>query len=156
MNTGWQENSKYYLSGTSRFESFGDTNKIFSLEGLSLKEIYSSHDHAIYSAEIDGRIYFSRGKQISRYVDSTFTVWKDFTNSGFSIGTLWGRTEKDIFSGISKGIVYGLGHYDGTDLVVIYPLALTTPIYGALLFPSDIFLVTHDGSWPIMIHGVLK
>jgi hypothetical protein len=151
IRRGRKESNKYYISGT-RFESTGDTNKLFELEGNSFREINSGTE-GINVNEINGRMYFTQagGKQILKYANSGFQVWKDFTGTDITLGLLWGRNEMDIFTQAYKAGVYGVGHYNGTDWVLLYQL--TAPISDIAIFKNDIFILYNHR---IIIHGKIQ
>lgn len=138
----------YYLSGT-RFETFGDTNKIFQLNGTTLKHIYSGEGVATVN-EVDGIVYLVYDGKIFRDLNGSLSIWQDLSTSGMTVGLIWGRTEKDVFAQSTKGGVYGLGHFNGTDWVILFQLM--TPISDVILFNSDVFVLTNN----TIIHGVLN
>jgi hypothetical protein len=151
IKRGVKESNKYYLVGT-RFESMGDTSKVFVLDSNSLIEIYSGTKR-INVNEINGRIYFTQagGKQILKYTNSSFQVWKDFSSSDITLGLLWGRNELDIFTQAYKSGIYGLGHYNGTDWTLLYEMKAA--ISDIAIFEKDIFILSSNR---IIIHGQLK
>ena len=150
IRRGVRESNKYYISGT-RFENTGNTAKAFELDGNSLKEIYSGKK-GINVSEINGRLYFTQagGKQILTYTSSDFQVWKDFSSTDITLGLLWGRNEMDIFTQAFKAGLYGVGHYNGTDWVLLYQM--TEPISDLLLFEKDLFIL-YDNN--VIVHGKL-
>ena len=141
--------SKYYLSAT-RYESVGDTNKIYDYNGTLLREIYSGQDVATVN-DVNGLPYIIYDKKIFVENNDSLVVWRDLKTLGITIGLVWGRSEKDIFAQMTQSTVYGLGHYNGNDWKIIY--ALSSPISDVLVFNSDIFLITAN---KIIVHGKLK
>jgi len=153
MRRDFTQPNLYYLMGT-RFESTGDSVKIYKYNGKTLKQIYANSDGSMSLNEIGGRVFFTDTKRILVYSDSVFRTFLDFTSTGVRLGTPCGRNYKDIFAGGVLGGKNGLLHYNGTDLTMIYEIP--TFVWYILLLPSDIFILTHDGTYPIVIHGVLK
>lgn len=143
---------RYYLMGT-RFERTGDSVKIFEFNGITLKQIYADVNGSLNFNLIDNRIYFSDTRKILTHNDSVFTVWKDFSSSGYRFGTLYGRSYKDIFMGGYNASKNALLHYDGNNLLPIHDLPQLT--FHMFLFPSDIFVLGHNGTYPIILHGKL-
>jgi hypothetical protein len=144
IRRGVLESAKYYLSGV-RNESTGDTNKIFELDGTSLKEIYSSQVGGSV-CEMEGKVYFPIGKKIFKYQNNQFVVWKDFSSTTYR-GWICGRSEIDFFLLATDGF----GHYNGTDLKTIYSTNL--PISGIFVFENDIFFILN---FKIIVHGKLQ
>lgn len=144
------ESSKYYLSGV-RFEAIGDTNKLFEFDGSTMKEIYSSATHLATVNKVNEKMYFCIGRKIFFYENEQFKLWKDFTETPFR-GQMWGRSDIDFFSVTSDGI----GHFNGTDLVTIYPIDAL--IFDMAVFETDIFVLclTKSLDHPVVYHGVLQ
>lgn len=144
IRRGMKESDKYYLTAT-RFESVGDTNKIYEFDGLNLKEIYTGQEVATVN-EMAGRIYICIGKKIFKYQNNQLAVWKDFSATQH-VGRVWGRSEKDFFT-VGEN---GLTHYNGTDLITIYATEMF--INDAFIFEKDIFILCNNR---IIIHGKLQ
>ena len=113
MRRGSNASNKYYLMAT-RFESTGDTNKIYEYDGKDLKEFYSGQLTASVN-DINNNAYVCIGKNIYKYQDDTLVVWKDFSSTAH-IGRVWGRSEIDFVTVGSNGLT----HYNGTDLITLY------------------------------------
>lgn len=144
IRRGIYESTKYYLSAV-RYESTGDTNKIFELDGINLKEIYSGQEITSVN-EMSGCIYHCIGKKIYKYQNDKLIVWKDFSGTTHG-GRLWGRSEADFFTIKSDG----LAHYNGTDLSTIFPTNMF--INDTFVFEKDIFILCNNR---IIIHGKLQ
>ena len=144
IRRGILESNKYYLTAV-RNESTGDANKIFELDGSSLNEIYSGQEIATVN-EMTGHIYHCIGKKIYKYQNDQLTIWKDFSGTTH-LGLIWGRSKTDFFTVASDGLT----HYNGTDLVTLYPTNLF--INDAFVFEKDIFVLCNN---KIIIHGTLK
>jgi hypothetical protein len=144
IRRGVYESTKYYMSAV-RFESTGDTNKIYELDGSSLKEIYSGQEVASV-CEMAGKIYFAVGKKIFKYQNNQFVLWKDFSATNH-VGWICGRSEIDFFTLASDGLT----HYNGTDLMTLYSTDL--PISGIFVFEKDIFFILN---FKIIVHGRLQ
>lgn len=146
--------NNYYLSGNQFLQ-----NKIilkgYKFNGKEITEIYSSEARSLNVNEINNLVYFTQsgGNQILKYSANNLQVWKDFSNTDFSLGLLWGRSEKDIFTQAFKSGIYGLGHFNGDEWVLLYPLS--RPIDDVMVFDTEIFILTND-IYPIIIHGKLK
>jgi hypothetical protein len=144
IKRGIKESDKYFLMGT-RFENIGDTCKLFEFDGSNLKEIYNNQEVATVNV-ISGKLYFCIGKKIFKYQNNQFVVWKDFSGTTH-LGRVWGRSELDFFTVASDGLT----HYNGTDLITLYPTGLF--INDVFVFINDIFILCNNR---IIIHGTLK
>ena len=144
IRRGILESNKYYLTAV-RNESTGDTNKIFELDGSSLQEIYSGQEVATVN-EMAGHIYHCIGKKIFKYQNDSLTIWKDFSGTVHG-GRIWGRSEIDFFTVGSNGLT----HYNGTDLIMLYPTSMF--INEVFVLPKDVFMICNN---KIIVHGTLK
>jgi hypothetical protein len=144
IRRGIQENNNYYLMGT-RYESIGDTSKLYEFDGSNLKEIYSSQTVASV-CEMAGKMYFPIGKKIFKYQNNQFVVWKDFSSTKYR-GWICGRSEIDFFTLASDGFA----QYNGTDLSTLYLTSL--PISGIIVFEKDVYFILN---FTIIIHGKLQ
>jgi len=157
---------KYYLYGenvlfdttTNPVTIVGFVEKLFEYDGqTNIKEIFSSSTETRWAFEIGGKVYFSSsGKTtIWKYRNGTFEVWKDFSNTNYSIGSLIGRSEADLFCYSSYNRNYNksiLTHYNGTDLE---PLFEADNFYGLKIVGSDVFVVV-EGSVRGIARGTPK
>ena len=162
----YKETGKYYLFGenviydttTTPVTIVGFVEKIFQYNGgTKIKEIYSSQTEIRFVNEINGRVYFtSSGKStIWKYLNSKFEVWKDFSDTDYTIGTLVGRSAMDLFcySGSSQNFNKSiLTHYNGTD---IQPLFKADNFFGLRIVDSDIFIIV-EGSVRGIARGTPK
>lgn len=144
-----QNDGKYYLTAT-RYESVGDTEKIYQLDGNTVKQIYSGQDVATVN-EVAGNVYLCIGKTIYKYQNNKLISWKDFSGTTY-LGRMWGRSEKDFF-GVTNG---GLAHYNGTNLQLLYPTNML--ISDVAVFTNDVFILAWNTNNDITIvaHGILK
>jgi hypothetical protein len=125
-----------------------DKEKILSFDGKALNEIYTENNsnEVMTVKEMNGDIYLCIGPKIYKPKNSSLELWKDFSNTRY-LGRVWGRSEKDFFGVASDGLV----HYNGTDLVTIYPTS--SSIVDGFIFEKDIFIIC---DFRIIIHGKLK
>jgi hypothetical protein len=136
----------------------GFIEKIFEYDGnVNLTEIFSSPNESRFVNQISGRVYFtSSGKSnIWKYMNGKFEVWKDFSSTGYQIGTIWGRSEADIFCWSSFNKNYNisiLSHYNGTDL---QPLYQADNFNNARIIGDDVFVII-EGKTRGIAHGRLK
>ena len=137
--------TKYiYLAGT-KFETTGDTEKIYMYNGKELIQLYSGTETTTVN-QINGKVYLCIGNKIYKPKNNGLEIWKDFNWTKY-LGRVWGRSEKDFFGVASDG----LAHYNGTDLVTIYPTV--SSIVDGFIFEKDIFIIC---DFRIIIHGKLK
>jgi len=138
------EDNSLYLTGVEYLPA-GDVYKIMIYDGKNLNEIYSGSAVASVN-EINGKIYITSQGKIYKYRNNKLELWQDFTNTTYG-GRLWGRSEKDFFGVASDG----LAHYNGTDLITIYPTNLF--INDVFVMVNDIFMLCENR---IIIHGKLN
>jgi len=133
-----------YLAGT-KFETTGDTEKIYMYNGKELIQLYSGTAITTVN-QINGKVYLCIGNKIYKPKNNGLEIWKDFNGTKY-LGRVWGRSEKDFFGVASDG----LAHYNGTDLVTIYPTS--SSIVDGYIFEKEIFIIC---DFRIIIHGKLK
>lgn len=138
-----------FVSGI-RFESTGDTSKVFIFDGANIKQIYSDLNHVVIS-ELNGEVYFVIQHKIYKYLNDSFQLWKDFGATTYG-GAMLGRSEID-FLGIQQG--GGIVHFNGTDMVSLYNT--TMQICGWYIFEKDVFFIFQDQLSDVItsVHGVL-
>lgn len=127
-----------------------DLEKILIWNGKNYHEILSTFEGTSL-INIGEGVYYSNGKKIYRYGKENFTLLHDFTGTDFKV-LLGGRDEKDIFA-ITKS---GIGHYNGTDLQLVYKVVFCC---GSIsIFEKDIFIIPlyEENKLDLIIHGVLK
>jgi hypothetical protein len=110
-----------------------------------LNEILSGNESA-WAWEMNGRIYIIFGRKIYKHIKNQLVLWKDFSNTNY-LGRIYGRSEKDFFGVASDG----LAHYNGTDLITIYPTSFF--IDDVFVMEKDIFMICENR---IIVHGKLK
>lgn len=145
----------YFMEGT-RFESTGDTNKLFIFNGTEIKNIYSEINYAKVE-EVNGEIYFVIGKNIFKYFNYELKIWKNLNNTNM-IGRMLGRTEKDFFTFTQEGVAQGIAHYNGEDLKTLYTLPKDFQISNSLIIEKDFFVICYslNSNIDIVIHGKLQ
>lgn len=141
----------YFFINAARYESTGDTLKIFTYKDGILTELLKNQ-FLIQVIALNKKIYININKKIYS-VDNNLNLnlWKDFTETDF-LGSIQGRTEKDFFSIGKKGLM----HYNGTNFVTIYSASYF--ITGFAIFERDIFFGVDDYTTGrhIMVRGTLK
>lgn len=143
------KNGKYLVEGSN--DDNGFLEKLFVFDGNSnLKEIYSDYAYpAIY--EMNGDVYVVINSKIYKCRNDKLELWKDFSSTSY-VRTVLGRNEKDFFGCGYDGIM----HYNGTDLVNLYPTQLEQR--GVLIFEKDAFFVGYNPATEmnVMIRGTLN
>jgi len=124
---------------------------IYSFDGKDLKHIYSGQD-GLTLAQVGSTIYVQIKQQLFKYQKNKIEPFKDFTSSNY-IGNAFGRTEMDFFTINWDGI----GHYNGTDLVTIYPKWNNDwASGGGIVFEKDVFFIWDDSYNTFIVHGKLN
>jgi hypothetical protein len=124
---------------------------IYSFDGTNLKKIYSSTEHLTLT-NIGHKIFLSENKKLLEYKNESFELFIDFTSTD-NVGNAYGRTEMDFFTINWSGI----GHYNGTDLVTIYPKWNNDwGPGGGIVFEKDAFFIWDDSYNTFIVHGKLN
>jgi len=119
--------SKTYLLRGANFDNIGKSERLYSYKNNDLRELYAG-DIGIGIGKINRQVYIyktdlaSRKASIYYYENQNLVLWKNFDNTIY-IGGISGRSTKDFFF-ISWGnadSTKGVGHYNGINLVTIYP-----------------------------------
>ena len=148
-----------FIEGWQPGQSSPDTFKLYLFsEGNGFKEIYSGI-YQMSILQINNDCYFIQENKIYKYIDNSLVLWKDF-QEGFSFGPTVGRSESDIlgFTANSDYSIWGVGHFNGTSVKVIYMLPDGFRPFGqTVLFNKDIFFSCYSYSTgvTIVIHGQL-
>lgn len=64
----------------------------------------------------------------------------DFSTSNKATAGFWGRNIKDLFFE-SYG---GLGHYNGDNIQILYPINKTFYIMNCILFEKEVFILYYE------------
>ncbi|MBE0539042.1 MAG: hypothetical protein IH620_04970 [Ignavibacterium sp.] len=125
---------------------------IFSFDGNNLKQIYSSTEGIEPSNIGKDVIAILGGSKIYKVKPNAIEMLKDFSSTSFA-GYAFGRNDMDIITANEDGI----GHYNGTDLVTIYPKwNIELDRYGSIVFENDFFYIWDDSYNTFIVHGKLK
>ncbi|MBI2428054.1 MAG: hypothetical protein HYV29_04545 [Ignavibacteriales bacterium] len=145
----------FFLEGM-RYESTGDTSKIYLYDGVKIKDIYS-HVNFANVEEVDGEIYIVIGKKIHKYVNGEITIWKDFSQSTM-LGRMVGRSEKDFFTFTQEGLSQGIAHYNGNDLKTLFAIPAGFQISSVFILEKDLFVVCYslNSNFSIAVRGTFQ
>jgi hypothetical protein len=124
---------------------------IYSFNGSTLDNILSSRD-GISINSIGKNVYSVIKGKIYNYKNNNFELLIDLSTTSYA-GAAFGRSEKDFFTINWDGI----GHYNGTDLVTVYPKWNNDWFpNGATVFEKDVFFVWDDSYNTFIVHGKLN
>jgi len=144
-----QDNNIFFFTAIKFTTGYSDTNKIYTYDGTSLKEIFKGTNNPVDNAtadDIGGKVYLNIKNKIYKYIDNKLVLWKDFDGTSYG-GRVFGRNENDFFGFGYDGVV----HYNGTDLKTIFPTTMS--LTNLLVLDKDIFLLCDNR---IIVHGHLK
>jgi len=97
-------------------------------------------------------IYLVVKNKIYKYQNNTFQSLIDFSTTNYA-GAAFGRNEKDFFTINWDGI----GHFNGTDLVTIYPKWNNDwAPSGGVIFEKDVYFIWDDSYNTFIVQGKLK
>jgi hypothetical protein len=147
-----QNSTGYYFLYGWRDEQTGDTCKVYIYYGKnSLREIYSNQ-YLMKVEEIGGEVYFVSQQKIYKYINNSLMLWKDFSNENY-LGWMVGRNEMDFFGMGKNGDIV---HYNGIDLVTLFPNKLS--VFNIFVVNDSVFILCVDleNNLNLIIHGKLK
>lgn len=152
LSVRFLENSGEILIGGRNFlEPIGGRGKLYKYKNGSLTLIQESRDD-FYLGILNNKMYVSTNRKVYEYKDSSLIEVLDLTGTDY-IGSLYGRSIKDFFS---ANYGWNLGHYNGENMINIYP-ANGNIAGGAQIFDKEVFFVIHDNEGPYyVLHGKLK
>ena len=151
----------FFLEGNIVLSGIGTVCKLYTFDGRSLTEIYSSSDYPASVNEMNGEVYCVYGRRIYKYDDNQLQLWLDLSGTTFA-GKIYGRSEKDFFSFASDRvrsyIQCAVGHYNGADFQNLFTLSTNFRVSCGFVFEKDVFFpcfsVTSNTS--VVVHGKLK
>lgn len=145
----YEESSRKFIISAWTFDTPDEA--IYSFDGSKLEQAYTTNE-GLTLIQIGKNIYTEVDQKILKYQNSNFVLFKDFSSSNY-VGNAFGRNEKDFFTINSDGI----GHYNGTDLVTIYPKwTIDWSPGGGIVFEKDVFFIWDDSYKTFIVHGKLK
>ncbi len=145
----------YFLLGWGEKSNGGDLLALFEFDGKNIWKIYEDDFNSQTWCNLENvgeQLYFLIGNKICSYKDGKFNTLVNINLPNYNQG-FWGRDEKDIIIPMTDGIA----HYNGTDIQYIYHFKGSEGIFGAVVLPKDIFILTKDFNnySNIMIRGTL-
>ena len=100
---------------------------------------------------LNNKLYVNTNRKIYEYNNNKLNEVLDLSQTSY-LGGLFGRTIKDFFSA-NEG--WNLGHYNGTDVINIYPA--NGNIINAAIFENDVFIICFAlDNVNYILHGKLK
>lgn len=152
-NFGFVRKDKDGILYVAAFSTDTWIGEIYSYDGKSFTNLITLNDIPNFEI-IDGYAYTQKDQKLLRLKNGGYTEWKDFTGTNFNGAILGARNTKDFFA-ISKN---GIGHYNGTDFVQVYTLALRVYVPATLLFEKDVFFLMPDNNInkTRILHGKLN
>ena len=144
-----KDSNKYFLSG--RRDTFDIIDSIWRLDGHNLVKLYEGNELTNILV-MDDRCYFRIGKKIYKYRNNDLSLWKDFSSDPIYAGLFAGRNERDLF----LYVYWGLGHYDGDDVEMIYDTDLW--LRGSLVLEHEVFFTGAEpvSGVDVILHGILN
>lgn len=124
---------------------------VYNFDGINLKNIFSTQEGiAIYT--IGESIYLIEKNKIYKYKNNSMELFVELSSTTYA-GAAYGRNEKDFFTINWDGI----GHYNGTNLVTIYPKWNNDwAPSGSIIFEKDVYFIWDDSYNTFIVHGKLK
>lgn len=137
------------IVGTTFYDS-NESYRLYKLQNRSLSLVQKNKiDYRI--GILNNRVYVNTNRKVYSYDDGSLTEAIDLTGTDYA-GGIVGRSIKDFFS---ANYGWNLGHYDGTDMVNIFPAG--GYIIDGKVFEDDIYFICRTlDSKNYILHGKLK
>jgi hypothetical protein len=136
--SAWEFNSTYeyiYSFNGQNLNQIYKTNRLIGLDNLG-QEVIAIIDYS--------KVYKIKSNSVELLID--------FSSTQFG-GWAFGRNNLDILTANNDGI----GHYNGTNLVTIYPKwNIELNRIGSLIFEKDFYYVWEDSYNTFIVHGKLE
>ena len=153
-----EKDNVYVNSYGINYETGDGDVEFYHVKDNELIRIYSNKESKIHWASmsyIDGKVYFTIGREVFRYQEKKFRLFLSINYENFYT-QVTGRNEKDLFIAMDDGIA----HYNGTDIEYIYkfPLKGMRIIGYPLILDKDIFYgIRYSGTqwYNMVLHGKL-
>ena len=124
---------------------------IYSFNGISLDKIFSTQE-SVSINKIAKNVYAVVKGKIYKHKHNNFEMFVDLSSTNYA-GAAYGRSDKDFFTINWDGI----GHYNGTDLVTIYPKWNNDWFpNGGIIFEKDVYFIWDDSYNTFIVHGKLN
>jgi len=140
--------SKTYLLRGVNFDNVGESERLYTFKNNVLNELYSG-DTGIGIGTINKEAYIyktdlsTRKATIYKYENQSLVLWRNLDNTIYA-GGISGRSIKDFFF-ISWGYadsLKGIGHFNGYDLVTIYPAEVY--VGPDIIFETEVLFLMKD------------
>ncbi len=89
---------------------------------------------------LNGEVVFCWDKKVFQLSNGQPKLLYDFSSTSKSTSSLWGRNIKDLFFEVYGG----LGHYDGNNIQILYPINKTFYIMNCLFFEKEVFILYYE------------
>ena len=100
---------------------------------------------------LNNKVYINTNRKVFEYKDSSLNEVIDLSGTDYA-GGIVGRTIKDFFT---ANYGWNLGHYNGTDMINIYPA--NSNIIDAMIFEKEVFVICFAmDNINYVLHGKLE
>jgi hypothetical protein len=124
---------------------------VYGFDGTNINQIFQTHTGVSINT-IGSKIFSVVEGKIYKYQNEGFTLFHDFSSTNYA-GAAYGRNEKDFFTINWDGI----GHYNGNDLITIYPKWNNEWFPGGgIVLERDVFFIWDDSYKTFIVHGRLN
>lgn len=89
---------------------------------------------------LNGEVAFGWDRKVYYLFNGQPKLFYDFSSTIKSYSAFWGRNIKDLFFEVNGG----LGHYNGEDIKVLFPLDKKFYIINCLFFDKEIFILYYE------------
>jgi hypothetical protein len=148
-NIMFLKNGDVLISGQNYLEP-QEPSRLYKLKDGNLSLIRKS-SLGIFLQILNNKMYIGTDRKVYEYNNGSLKEVINLTGTDY-LGSIWGRTIKDFFSANSN---WNLGHYNGTDIVNVYPAE--GYIINAQIFDKEVFIICHIvNSKYYVLHGILR
>ncbi len=89
---------------------------------------------------LNGEVVFCWDKKVFQLYNNQPKLLCDFSSTSKSTSSLWGRNIKDLFFEVYGG----LGHYNGDNIQILYPINKTFYIINCIFFEKEVFILYYE------------
>lgn len=157
IKSGSNTPGKYYI--LSAGINYGlDSLTLYQYDKKELLQIYrtfwNGNEIDPNVLTINNNLYFVFDRKIHEYYNNKFIVIKDLSHFNITTSQFWGRSFSDLFFTHN----WQLGHYNGSDIKILFQLPFDSMISGALFFENDVYFLIYKQPFydTYLIHGKLN
>jgi hypothetical protein len=123
--------------------SGNDYYRIFKYQNNNFTEFHNNelniHDNP-WLTTLDGEVAFGWDRKVYTLLNGTPKLFYDFSSTIKLYSAFWGRNSKDLFFEANGGV----GHFNGEDIQILYPIDKKFYIMNCLFFEKEVFILYYE------------